>query len=302
MVLQLLHRTGRRRRECCRTAGAAAQHQQVRSPFAHRAGASPHALQPQQPDAQETLYALLESAPGATPAELRRAYLRRVMAAHPDKGGCPERFRALQQAYVVLSDPAQRAAYDEKLGLAVEVSAAGIAGTAAAAAGGGRVVRSGGGVTVVVHGQTGPSRPPGEASAGAAAAAGAAAGAASGDGKQETAGISSSIDALLQQLRGEGGAIAAQRAALQHELAELYVQRAAAHQRRGRLHHALFDAQEAASLCPSYEAAAQLVAELEALVLIDPPVGCSAAAAGSGIGRSSSQLLEEDSSSEEEEV
>lgn len=43
---------------------------------------------------------------------LRKAYLRRVREAHPDTGGSNEEFRAVNLAYRVLSDPAQRQRYD----------------------------------------------------------------------------------------------------------------------------------------------------------------------------------------------
>ena len=48
------------------------------------------------------------------------------------------------------------------------------------------------------------------------------------------------------------------------QLAEAYLERAAAHQRMGRLHHALFDAEEAAAVLPGSAEAARLLGELSA--------------------------------------
>lgn len=48
----------------------------------------------------------------ASPEEIKRAYRRLASQHHPDKGGDTQRFQAIQQAYDVLSDPAQRQAYD----------------------------------------------------------------------------------------------------------------------------------------------------------------------------------------------
>jgi curved DNA-binding protein CbpA len=53
----------------------------------------------------------------ATPAEIAQAWRRRARAEHPDARprdiGAPARFRALAEAYEVLSDPRRRAAYDQ---------------------------------------------------------------------------------------------------------------------------------------------------------------------------------------------
>lgn len=48
----------------------------------------------------------------ASPEEIKRAYRRLASQHHPDKGGDTQRFQAIQQAYDVLSDPAQRQMYD----------------------------------------------------------------------------------------------------------------------------------------------------------------------------------------------
>jgi len=61
-------------------------------------------------------YAILGVEPDASPEEIRRAYRRLARQYHPDvNNGDPEaeeRFKAISQAYQVLSDPQRRAAYD----------------------------------------------------------------------------------------------------------------------------------------------------------------------------------------------
>ena len=63
-----------------------------------------------------TLYEVLGLSPDATAEQVRAAYRRAARASHPDHGGSSERFHVVSQAYQVLSDPAQRAAYDLRLG------------------------------------------------------------------------------------------------------------------------------------------------------------------------------------------
>ena len=61
-------------------------------------------------------YALLGVAPGATLREIKGAFRRKAMAAHPDRGGSHEEMTRLNEAWEVLSDPGLRAAYDEARG------------------------------------------------------------------------------------------------------------------------------------------------------------------------------------------
>lgn len=61
------------------------------------------------------LYALLQVDERASTAEIRRAFRRQALLAHPDKTddpAAPARFRALLDAVAVLADDAARAQYD----------------------------------------------------------------------------------------------------------------------------------------------------------------------------------------------
>jgi len=68
------------------------------------------------------LYETLEIQPNASPDDIRRAYKRRALQTHPDrlsqnvspqeKASAEERFRLVNNAYEVLSDPEKRKVYD----------------------------------------------------------------------------------------------------------------------------------------------------------------------------------------------
>lgn len=57
-------------------------------------------------------YATLGVAKTATPDEIKRAYRKLASQHHPDKGGDTAQFQRVEEAYRVLSDPAQRQRYD----------------------------------------------------------------------------------------------------------------------------------------------------------------------------------------------
>ena len=44
---------------------------------------------------------------------MKKAYHKKALKEHPDKGGDPEKFKDISKAYETLSDPQKRAAYDK---------------------------------------------------------------------------------------------------------------------------------------------------------------------------------------------
>jgi len=64
--------------------------------------------------AHSRLYELLEVAPDASEAEIRKAYRRLALKHHPDRGGSTEKFQELSAAHEILADPAKRQIYDSR--------------------------------------------------------------------------------------------------------------------------------------------------------------------------------------------
>ncbi len=61
-------------------------------------------------------YAALGLPGSASLADIKKAFRQQASVHHPDRNTAPEapaRFRAVQEAYDVLSDPARRKAYDD---------------------------------------------------------------------------------------------------------------------------------------------------------------------------------------------
>ncbi|KAF7322769.1 hypothetical protein HMN09_00056200 [Mycena chlorophos] len=59
-------------------------------------------------------YDLLEVPPTASDSDLKKAYRKKALRLHPDKGGDPELFKEVTHAYEVLSDPDRRSIYDAR--------------------------------------------------------------------------------------------------------------------------------------------------------------------------------------------
>jgi len=58
-------------------------------------------------------YEVLGVPKSASQDELKKAYRKAAMKNHPDKGGDPEKFKELAQAFEVLSEPEKREIYDQ---------------------------------------------------------------------------------------------------------------------------------------------------------------------------------------------
>ncbi|KAI0050038.1 hypothetical protein FA95DRAFT_1556169 [Auriscalpium vulgare] len=59
-------------------------------------------------------YDLLDATPDASEADLKKAYRKKALRLHPDKGGDPELFKEVTHAYEILSDPQKRSIYDAR--------------------------------------------------------------------------------------------------------------------------------------------------------------------------------------------
>jgi len=62
------------------------------------------------------LYAVLGLTSTASPDDIKKAFRQKASEYHPDRNSselAPARFRAVREAYDVLSDPAARSAYDD---------------------------------------------------------------------------------------------------------------------------------------------------------------------------------------------
>jgi len=59
-------------------------------------------------------YDLLDVSPNVGESDLKKAYRKKALRLHPDKGGDPELFKEVTHAYEVLSDPDKRSVYDTR--------------------------------------------------------------------------------------------------------------------------------------------------------------------------------------------
>lgn len=62
---------------------------------------------------QQSLYGLLNIERSASSQDIQKAFRKLALIHHPDKGGDPETFKSLRQAYEVLSDEGKRRQYDQ---------------------------------------------------------------------------------------------------------------------------------------------------------------------------------------------
>ncbi|ETW85583.1 hypothetical protein HETIRDRAFT_407567 [Heterobasidion irregulare TC 32-1] len=59
-------------------------------------------------------YDLLDVSPDASEADLKKAYRKKALRLHPDKGGDPDMFKEVTHAYEILSDSQKRSIYDAR--------------------------------------------------------------------------------------------------------------------------------------------------------------------------------------------
>lgn len=67
---------------------------------------------PKKPVENSKYYELLGVDKNATFDQIKKAYRKKAIKEHPDKGGDPEKFKEITHAYEVLSDKDKREVYD----------------------------------------------------------------------------------------------------------------------------------------------------------------------------------------------
>jgi len=82
-------------------------------PFDHFGGRMPQQRGPPAKVDNETYYKVLGVAKTAEDSEIKKAYRNLARTHHPDRGGDPEKFKEIQEAHEVLSDPEKRKNYDK---------------------------------------------------------------------------------------------------------------------------------------------------------------------------------------------
>lgn len=81
--------------------------------FAHHGGGGGRARMPAEDVDTTKLYETLGVDKGANEKEIKKAYRKLAVQHHPDKGGDEHKFKEINAAYEILSDPEQRAKYDK---------------------------------------------------------------------------------------------------------------------------------------------------------------------------------------------
>ena len=61
----------------------------------------------------ESLYKILGVTKNATDQEIKKAYRKLALKHHPDRGGDPEKFKEINKANEILSDPEKKKTYDQ---------------------------------------------------------------------------------------------------------------------------------------------------------------------------------------------
>lgn len=196
----------------------------------------------------ESLYSILGISEKATHKDIRKAYLKKIVSEHPDKGGSKEIFERIQQAYSTLSNYEERAIYDERRGVSQRNDFQAVPTDPNTAP---RTYFSGDGIKVEVHGQTQVSKDERYfrmkgTSVGQQTDT-------CNDGNLSV--LNSAICQGKENFRDSPLSLTARR-----HLEDSYLNRAKYYQTIGKLHHARFDVEEVLSLCPERK---------EALLMLD---------------------------------
>jgi curved DNA-binding protein CbpA len=199
-------------------------------------------------DESESLYSILGISERATHKDIRKAYLKKIVSEHPDKGGSKEIFERIQRAYCTLSNYEERAIYDERRGASQrnDFQAVPIDPNTAP-----RTYFSGDGIKVEVHGQTQVSKDERYFRM-----KGTSVGQETGTCSNGNLSVlNSAICQGKKHFRDSPLSLTARR-----HLEDAYLNRSKYYQTIGKLHHARFDVEEVLSLCPEHK---------EALLLLD---------------------------------
>jgi len=198
---------------------------------------------------EESFYSVLGISEKATHKDIRKAYLKKIVNEHPDKGGTKEVFESIQQAYSTLSNDEERAIYDERrggVGQRLGSQAVPIDPNTAP-----RTYFSGDGIKVEVHGQT--QIPQGDryfrmkgTSVGQQTET---------CGNENLSVLNSAICQGKENFRHSPLSIPVRK-----QLENSYLNRSKYFITVGKLHHARFDVEEVLALCPKHE---------EALLMLD---------------------------------